>query len=176
MKQAQLVSILIYALLAWWYVAPYLKQLQFRQAVTILLWLHVFRYCVLYLFVARHEGYVISDAAVTELVTGDLTGAVLAAIAIVALRFRLPIGLALSWLVIAATVGDVLVGLYQRRIEAAPRADALGVWWLIFVFFAPAILVSLPLLAWQLVTRRTESLGGYGPQYAVSGRPLGLES
>jgi hypothetical protein len=161
MKQAQLISILVYALLAWWYVAPYLKRLRFGQALTVVLWFHVFRYCVLYIYVARQEGYPISHAALTELVFGDLAGAALAMIAIVALRFRLRIGLAISWLVIVVTVGDALTGIYQRSIEPS-RPDAMGVWWLIFVFFAPAILISLPLLGWQLVTRRAEPLSDDG--------------
>jgi hypothetical protein len=156
MKQAQLISIVVYALLAWWYVAPRLRQLGFAQSLTVLLWIHVFRYCVLYLHVARQEGYAISDAAVTELVVGDVAGALIASLAIVALRLHLRVGLALAWLVIVVTVGDAAAGFYQRSIEA-PRADAVGVWWLIFVFFAPAVLVSLPLLGWQLVTRRAQS-------------------
>jgi hypothetical protein len=157
MKLAQLISIVVYALLAWWYVAPYLKRLRLAEALTLLLWVHVFRYCVLYLYAAQREGYAISDAAAFELVAGDLSGAALAAFAILALRFRLRLGLALSWLVIAATVIDILVGLHRRFIEP-PRPDADGAWWLIFAFFAPAIFVSLPLLAWQLVARRTEPL------------------
>jgi hypothetical protein len=48
---------------------------------------------------------------------GDLSGAILAVIAIVALRFRLRLELVLSWSVIAVTIGDVLVGLYQRSID-----------------------------------------------------------
>src|ERR1700735_4655047 len=104
MKLAQLISIVVYALLAWWYVAPYLKRLRLAEALTLLLWVHVFRYCVLYLYAAQREGYAISDAAAFERVAGDLSGAALAAFAILALRFRLRLGLALSWLVIAATV------------------------------------------------------------------------
>jgi hypothetical protein len=157
MKQTQLITIVVYSLIAWWYVAPYLKRLKLEQALTMLLWVHVFRYCILYMPVARQEGYAISNAAAMQLTIGDLSGAILAAIAIVALRFRLRLGLIISWTVIVVTVGDVLTGLYQRSIEP-PRPDAAGVWWLIFVFFAPAILVSLPLIGWQLTTRRTEPL------------------
>jgi hypothetical protein len=164
MKQAQLISIVVYAIIAWWYVAPYLKRLQLGQALTLLLWIHVFRYSVLYLYVAQHEGYAISDIAAAQLVTGDLVGAVLATVAIVALRFRSRIGLAISWVVIAATIGDAATAIYQRSIEP-PRVDAAGVWWVIFVFYAPAIFVSLPLMGWQLVARRAEPLrGAVAPQ------------
>ena len=157
MKLAQLLTILAYTAIAWWHIAPHLKRLGRAQAMTQLLWVHAFRYCVLYIYVARHEGYAISDAALSQLVYGDLTGAALATMAIVALRFRLRVGLTISWLLAAATFGDLAAALYQRSIEP-PRADATGVWWVIFVFFAPAIFVSVPLMVWQLATRRGESL------------------
>ncbi len=159
MKQAQLLTILAYGLAAWWYAVPYLRRQTLSDAVSSLLWVHVFRYVVLYLYVAKQEGYAISDTAQAQLVIGDLTGAALGLAALLALRLRLRVGLILSWGVIVATVVDALTGFYQRSIEP-PRPDATGVWWMIFVFFAPAILVSLPLLAWQLVTRRHETLAG----------------
>jgi hypothetical protein len=62
--RVQLISILTYGLIAWWYVAPWLNKLQRSQALTALLWVHVFRYVVLYLYVAQREGYPISANAV----------------------------------------------------------------------------------------------------------------
>jgi hypothetical protein len=155
--QAQLLTIAVYGLIAWWYAAPGLNKLPRVQALTAILWVHVFRYCVLYIFVARREGYAISDVASTELVVGDLIGALLAMVAIVLFRLRSPLGLAATWLVVIATVGDFVIGFYTRQIEP-PRCDAAGAWWLVFVYFAPAVLVSLPLLIWQLVSRRRAPL------------------
>lgn len=156
MKQAQLITIIVYAVIAWWHVRPRLGRLGRAQAATVLLWPHVFRYIVLYLFTAQREGYPISDSAALELVIGDLAGTILAAAAIILLRFRPRLGLAVSWLVIAETVADLFGGLYFRSVEPV-RGDATGVWWLVFVFFAPLILVGTPLLAWQLWTRRDET-------------------
>ena len=164
MRQAQLISLVVYALIALGYVAPYLKRLQLGQALTLLLGVHIFRYSALYLYVAQHDGsYPISDIALAQQVTGDLVGAALGAAAIVALRFRFRFGLASSWLVIVATIADAVTALYQRSLEP-PRADATGVGWVIFVFYAPAVLVSLPLLGWQLVARRAEPLEAVAPQ------------
>jgi hypothetical protein len=157
MIQAQLLSIIVYGLIAWWHVAPGLNRLSRAQALIAVLWVHIFRYCVLYIFVAQREGYGISNIALTELVVGDLTGAVLGMAAVILLHLRLSLGLAMSWLVVIATIADFAIGLYTRLSEL-PRGDAIGVWWLIFVFFAPAVLVSLPLLIWQLVSRRHEAL------------------
>jgi len=155
MKLAQLITILAYALIAWWYVAPWLRRRPLAQALTALLWVHVFRYTVLYLYVAQHEGYPISTAAAEELVIGDLAGAVLAMASIVALRFNWRIGLTLCWLVVAESALDFLGATYLRLSEPA-RADATGVWWVVFVYFGPLILVSLPLMVWQLYTREKE--------------------
>src|ERR1700761_6121915 len=157
MIRAQLITILVYALIAYWYVVPALKRMQRRDALTVLLWPHVFRYVVLYLYVARREGYVISDAAVTELVVGDLVGAALAAASIILLRFRLKAGILFAGLVVIVSVADMAGGIYFRRGDA-PRADATSVWWFIFVYFAPLILVTLPLIVWQLYAQRGRRL------------------
>jgi hypothetical protein len=155
--RAQFISIVVYALIAWWYVVPRLKSLDRAGALTVLLWVHVFRYVVLYLYVARQEGYEISARALNNLVVGDLSGAMIAAAGIILLRFRSRIGLWFSALVVVASVADIASGIYVRRSDP-PRPDATGVWWLLFVYFAPLILVSLPLIAWQLYTRRGEPL------------------
>jgi hypothetical protein len=163
MRQAQIITMLAYTLIAWWYVAPWLRRLAFTQALTALLWVHVFRYSVLYIYVAQHEGYPISRVAAEELVIGDLAGALLAIASIVALRFNWRLGLAMSWLVVMVSVLDFLGATYFRISEPA-RADATGVWWVIFVYFGPLILVSLPLMASQLYTR--------GKEYSLSCREI----
>jgi hypothetical protein len=163
--RAQLISIITYSVIAWLYVVPWLRKLERGQALTALLWVHVFRYIVLYLYVAQREGYVISDAAVAELVIGDLAGALVAALGIIFLRLSSRLGLVLAGLVVIASIADVAGGTYLRSIEP-PRADAAGVWWLIFVFFAPLIVVSLPLIVWQLIARRGEALARTGSEAA----------
>lgn len=155
--RVQFVSIVVYGCLAWLYIVPWLRNADRAHALTALLWVHVFRYVVLYLYVAQREGYPISDNAVMELVIGDLSGAILAAAGIAFLRMGSRLGLVLSGLVIVASIADVTGGFIIRSIEPS-RADAAGVWWLIFVFFAPLIVVSLPLITWQLYARRGEPL------------------
>ena len=157
MIRVQFVSIVVYGGLAWLYVVPWLRKADRANALTALLWVHVFRYVVLYLYVAQREGYPISDNAVMELVIGDLSGAILAAAGIACLRMRSRLGLVLAGLVIVASIADVTGGFIIRSIEP-PREDAAGVWWLIFVFFAPLIVISLPLITWQLYARRGEPL------------------
>jgi hypothetical protein len=151
------ISLVVYSLIATWHVAPWLKKLDKRQALTALLWVHVFRYLVLYLLVAQREGYAISDQVLTVVVIGDLSGAVLALAGIIFLRTRSRLGPIFAALVLIASITDFFVGTYVRS-HHGPDPEATGVWWLVFVFFAPLVLVNLPLLGWQLYRRRGEAL------------------
>ena len=157
MKLVQFISIVVYSFIAVSYLAPWLKKLDRAEALTWLMGIHVFRYVVLYLPVARLEGYPISNTSAMQIMTGDLSGAAIALVAITLLRFRIRLGIAFAWLLAAATIADTINILHQRSIEP-PRPDATGVWWLVFVFFAPLIMVSTVLIVWQLYTRRSEPL------------------
>ena len=92
-----------------------------------------------------------------EVILTTLTGALLAAVGIILLRLQSRWGLMVSGLVVVTSIADVAGGAYIRAGEP-PRTDATGVWWMIFVFFAPLIVVSLPLIVWQLFARRGEPL------------------
>ena len=151
------ISLVVYSLIAIWYVVPWLKKLDKRQALTAPLWIHVFRYLALYLLVARREGYAISEQVLNVVVVGDLSGAVLALTGIILLRMRSRLGPIFVALVLIASIIDIVVGSYFRSIHGQDP-EATGVWWLVFVFFAPAVLVSMPLLGWQLYKRRGEAL------------------
>jgi hypothetical protein len=152
-----LISLVVYSLIAIWYVVPWLNKLDKRQALTAPLWVHVFRYLALYLLVAQREGYAISDQTLNVVVIGDLSGAVLALAGIIFLRMRSRLGPIFAALVLIASITDIAVGTYVRSLHGSDP-EATGVWWLVFVFFAPAVLVSLPLLGWQLYQRRGEAL------------------
>jgi len=152
-----LISLVVYSLLAIWYVAPWLKKLDKRDALTAPLWVHVFRYVTLYLLVARRDGYAISDQVLDVVVIGDLSGAALALIGVIFLRMRSRLGPIFVALVLVASIADFAVGTYLRS-QIGQDPEASGVWWLVFVFFAPLVLVTLPLLGWQLYQRRGEAL------------------
>ena len=151
------ISLIVYSLIAIWYVVPWLKKLDKRQALTAPLWVHVFRYLALYLLVAQREGYAISEPVLKVVVIGDLSGAMLALTGIIFLRMRSRLGPIFAALVLVASITDFAVGTYVRS-HHGQDPEATGVWWLVFVFFAPLVLVSLPLLGWQLYKRRGEAL------------------
>jgi hypothetical protein len=151
------ISVVVYSFIAIWYVAPWLKRLDKRQALTAPLWIHVFRYLCLYLPIAQRDGYAIADQTLNVVVIGDLTGAVLALAGIIFLRMRSRLGPIFAALVIIASIADMAIGTYVRSLHGSDP-EATGVWWLVFCFFAPLVLVSLPLLGWQLYQRRGEPL------------------
>ncbi len=157
MVRGLLISLVVYGLIAIWYVVPWIRTLDKRDALTAPLWIHVFRYVTLYLLVAQREGYAISDETLRVVVIGDLSGAVLALAGIIFLRMRSGLGPVFAALVLIASIADFAIGTYVRS-QQGPDPEATGVWWLVFVFFAPLVLVTLPLLGWQLYQRRGEAL------------------
>ena len=154
---AQASSLAVFATMAIWYAAPWLKSRGRAAALTPLLWIHVFRYVALQTVSAQHAGFPISDGGRDEIIYGDVGGAILAALAIVALRRRAPWSVPLVWLLVAETAFDtvtnVMGGVRERLFGAAS-----GVTWFILSFYVPVIIVSLGLLVWQLYARRGQAL------------------
>jgi hypothetical protein len=154
---AQFISLLVYALLAKWYVAPWLAGLKRSDAIIALLWVHVFRYIALMIFSAQRDGFPISNDGLFKIVIGDIAGATIALVAIVALRHRVRLGIALAWLLAAETIFDTVT-----NIRGGVREHLIGVAggtiWLVQVFYVPLIIVSVVLLLWQLSARHGEAL------------------
>lgn len=154
---AQVISLLVYGLAARWYAAPWLKRQERANALSALLWLQVFRYVALMTFSAQRDGFPISDDGVLAIAAGDLAGAALALAAIIALRYRARVGIALAWLVAAETIGDTVANI-RDGIREHLMGAAGGVPWLILVFYVPLIVVGVFLLVWQLYARRGTAL------------------
>ena len=154
---AQLVSLVVFASIARWYVAPWLTSRGRADALIALLWVHVFRYVALQVFAAQGDGFPISDKGAIDIVVGDVAGAVMAYFAIVLLRNRSRLALPLIWLLALETIYDTVSNVHGGVTEHLMGA-ARGVTWLILVFFVPVVVISMGLIAWQLLSRRTEAL------------------
>jgi hypothetical protein len=154
---AQLISLVIYVAIARWYVAPWLAGRARAEALIALLWLHVFRYVALQIFSAQQQGFPISTGGALEIVVGDVGGAIIAFAAIVLLRRRALAGVMLCWLLVAETVTDTVLNI-RGGIEENLMGAATGVVWMVLVSYVPAVVVSVGLLAWQLIARRHEAL------------------
>ena len=120
---AQFGSLLVYALAARWHVHPWLRKLTRADALIVLLWVHVFRYVALQTYSAQHAGFPISDAGLTDIVLGDVGGAIIAILAIALLRFRSRLGVLLSYVLVAETAYDTVTniqdGMKQHLLGAA---------------------------------------------------------
>jgi hypothetical protein len=147
----------IFALVAIWYVAPWLEAQQRVVALSALVWVHVFRDIALQIFSAQKFGFLVSAPTRDMIAYGDLAGTALALISLVALRYRPRVATPLVWILVLETVIDLLngtvAGLHEQLFE-----KAFGVTWLILAFYVPLLWVSLGLIVWQLYSRRSEKL------------------
>ena len=173
---AQLLSLIVLASAARWYVVPWLKGLARADALIALLWVHVFRYVALQVFAAQREGFPISASGAAEIVIGDVAGAGLAFAAIVLLRRKSPLGVALAWILALETAYDTFANI-RGGVHEHLMGAATGVTWMVLSFFVPAVVVSCALLIWQLVARRREALNpGDTRAPAAAGAPALLAS
>jgi hypothetical protein len=153
---AQLASLVVFALLAAWFAVPLLRRLGRAEALIAITSIHLFRYVTLLTYSARHDGYPISDLAAAEAVIGDVVGAAIALVTVGLLHARRQRwSLAFSWLLVIATAADFAVGIHRKAVEPLWGA-ASGVTWLILNFYVPLLMVSLPILVWQLCARTGE--------------------
>jgi hypothetical protein len=153
-------SFVIYLLMTVWYAVPWLRVRPFERAVEPLLWIHATRYVALILFSAQQFGLVESDSAVRQIAFGDLVGAALAIVCLVAVRGRLPGARALIWVFVLATVADLGNALRVGLAEHA-LATAHDVFLVVLTFAVPLLWISTGLIVWLLVRRR-------GPQRAAN--------
>jgi hypothetical protein len=144
-----------------WYAAPWLRSRGRATALIPLLWIHAPRYVAFQIFSAKAAGFDVPDDIRNRIAYGDALSAVLAFAAVAALHYRTPIGVALAWLLSAVGIFDLLMAMVGG-IQANLFAKAAGVTWLILTFYVPVLWVSHGLIIWQLVSRRSESLGPNG--------------
>ena len=154
---ATTLTFVVCVIAALWYLAPWLRRQPRAAALTALLWIHAFRHIALQIFSAQKAGLTVPDDLRDQIAYGDVTGMVLAVLALVALRARARIAIPLVWLFVLATTLDLSNALV-RGMSADLLGNAHGVAWLILAFYVPVLWTTLALIVWQLVTRRTETL------------------
>jgi hypothetical protein len=138
-------SLVAYALIAVWYVVPRLARLPRDAALVPLLWVHAFRIV---------GGTILAPGAVdagvpmdfrTMVGYGDLATAVLALLALIALRARFGGAIALVWLCIGVGTLDTVNAIIQSM-RYSVFTYPLGVNWVIVAIYVPALLVSSVLI------------------------------
>ncbi len=155
------VSLVAYALAAWWYLAPRLARLPREMALVPLVWVHVLRIA---------GGTILAPGAVADTVPmdfrtmvgyGDMITAVLAMVTLVALRSRFRFAIALVWLFVGVGLVDTANAIVQST-RYSVFNDILGVNWVIVTIYVPALLVSSVLILVHLLrpSRSARKLGG----------------
>ena len=143
-------SLVAYALIAFWYVAPRLSKLPRDKALQPLLWVHAFRIV---------GGSILAPGAVSASVPqdfrtmigyGDLITAFIALLALIALRYRPRGAIGLVWLLlIVGTIDTTNAIIQSTRYNVFDYA--LGLNWAIVTIYVPALLVSSVLILLQLL-------------------------
>jgi len=152
-------SLIAYALIAGWYGVPRLSRLPRDLALMPLLWIHAFRIV---------GGTILAPGAVDAAVPidfrtmvgyGDLATAMLALLALIALRTKFSAAIALVWLCVGVGMIDTINAIIQS-VRYDVFTYSLGVNWVIVTAYVPALLVSSVLIFWLLLgsNRRTEPI------------------
>ena len=145
-----LLSLVVYGLVARWYVVPRLAPLPLATALTPLLFLHATRHLGMVFRVPTVVGGALPPEFAVPAAYGDLLAALLALLAIVALRARWTIAFALVWLFNLVGALDLIYALFQgNRLQVR-----LGAAYYIPTVAVPALLVTHAMIFVMLATRR----------------------
>jgi hypothetical protein len=145
-----------YALAAWWYLVPRLARLPLELALVPLLWIHAFRMVGGTILAPGSVDASVPSDFRTMIGFGDMATALLALLALVALRARFRGAVALVWLFLAVGLLDTVNAIIQSMRDSV-FTHPLGLNWVIVTAYVPALLVSSVLILVQL--RRRSSAG-----------------
>jgi hypothetical protein len=134
-----------YALVAWWYVAPRLAGLPREAALVPLVWIHVFRMAGGTILAPGSVDAAVPDEFRTMIGLGDMATAILALLALVALRVRWPGAIPLVWLFLAVGLLDTVNAIIQSM-RFSVFNHGLGFNWVVVTAYVPALLVSSVLI------------------------------
>jgi hypothetical protein len=145
-----LASVVVFGLVAVWYVWPYLTTLSRSSALIPLLFVHVPRYVGMTLLVAGMIDPKIPRAFLSNTAYGDLLAAALALASIFALRGNWRIAIPLVW--VANTWGFVdLLNAVRSVLQVNLPSFNLGTIWYIYIFYGPLVVVSHLMIFWVLI-------------------------
>ncbi len=141
-------SLIVYALIAKWYVTPWLAEKPTHQALIPLIFPHAFRHIGLTFFVPGVVAQPLPSFFANTAAYGDLVSGLLAILSLVALRGGWSLALPLVWLF--NIVGSVDLFNALRQTEVVP---GLGATWYIPTFLVPVLLVTHVMIFARLLRR-----------------------
>ena len=141
-------SLSVFALIARWYVGPWLATLTSHGALALLVLPHTFRYVGMSFLVPGVVGPGLPQGFADVAAYGDLASALVALAAVLLLRANSVAAIPLVW--VANVVGSVDLVNALLHAEAIPH---LGATWYIPTFIVPLLLVSHVMIFARLVGR-----------------------
>jgi len=131
-------SFVVYALIAAWYVAPRLSALPREGAMQPLLVLHAFRHMGMVFLVTTVVARPLPASFALPAAYGDLLAGLLALLALIALRARWAIALGIVWLFNVIGLLDLINAFYQGLAAQVQ----LGAAYFIPTFVVPALVIT----------------------------------
>jgi hypothetical protein len=146
-------ALVVYALAARWYVWPRISPLPPAVALVPLVWVHVFRFIGGSILAPGSVGPGV-PAKFREMVgDGDMVTAVLALIAVIALRTKGSRAIWFVWVFVVVGLLDTGNAVVQSM-RYSVFDDPLGVNWVIVTAYVPALLVTSYLMIVELLRSR----------------------
>ena len=144
-------SLVSYTLIARWHVGPALARRSREDALIPLLWVHVFRYAPLSLYgVGQVDPGMPRDVA-AAIAYGDLVSAVMALVAVIAVKLQAPGRIALVWIFSIVSIADLVYATW-KAVGARVFAMSLGWNWYILNFYVPMLIVTQVMIVYRLLT------------------------
>jgi len=141
-------SLIVYAILAKWYVAPWLAEKPIRQALMLLIIPHTLRHIGLTFFVPGVVAEALPSYFANTVAFGDLISGLLAILCLIALRGDWRVALVLVWLFNIVGTVDLLNAMGHADVPAK-----LGATWFIPTFWVPVLLVTHFMIFTRLLKR-----------------------
>ncbi len=147
-------SVVVFGIVAVWYVWPYLTKLSGNSALIPLLFVHVLRYVGMTLLVAGMVDPKLPEEFRSSAAYGDLLEAALALASIFALRVNWRFAVPLVW--VANTWGfvDLLNGV-RGVLQLYVPSFNLATLWYVYTFYAPVVIVSHVMIFWILIKSKS---------------------
>jgi len=133
-------SLIAFALIARWHVGPRLAALTREDALVALLWGHVFRYAPLTLYAPGQVDPRIPADVAAAVAFGDLASGLVALVALLALKLRVPGAIGLAWIFTVVGIGDLVVATL-KAVGAQMYTYSMGWNWYILNFYVPMLVV-----------------------------------
>ena len=149
-----LLSLVVCAIIAKWYVWPSLTKLPRNSALIPLLFVHVFRYVGMTLLVTGMIDAKLPREFLSAAAYGDLLAAALALASIFALRSNWRVAIPLVWVANTWGFADLLNGV-RGVLQLNVPSFHLSTVWYIYTFYAPLVVVSHLMIFWILIKSKS---------------------